>query len=73
MRLLSEPTAAVMAAGFHDQADEKNVVVFDFGGGTFDISVLVVDNGVIGVEAIGGDMQLGGRDLDQRLVDYCIK
>lgn len=82
LRILSEPTAAAMAAGFHErEGEEFNVVVFDFGGGTFDVSILQISNtttevlsrGSINVEATAGDMLLGGRDLDNSLVDYCLK
>ena len=63
-----------MAAGFHIGTEEEmNVVVFDFGGGTFDLSVLSINEGVIGVESMRGDMHLGGRDLDQVIVDYCVE
>ena len=71
LRLINEPTAAAMAAGLHKIDDEKNVLVFDFGGGTFDISILCVSEGVLDVQATRGDMNLGGRDIDEKLVDYC--
>ena len=60
-----------MAAGLHKIDDEKNVLVFDFGGGTFDISILCVSEGVLDVQATRGDMNLGGRDIDEKLVNYC--
>ena len=62
-----------MAAGFQEEDDEMNILVFDFGGGTFDISVLTISEGVIDVQATRGDMHLGGRDLDDVLVQYCLK
>ena len=73
LRIMSEPTAAAMAAGIHEQQGEAMVVIFDFGGGTYDISILEISNGSINVEATKGDMHLGGRDLDQVLVDYCLE
>ena len=73
LRLINEPTAAAMAAGLHKIDDEKNVLVFDFGGGTFDISILCVSEGVLDVQATRGDMNLGGRDIDEKLVDYCVE
>lgn len=72
LRLINEPTAAAMAAGLHKLEDEKNVLVFDFGGGTFDISVLCVSEGILDVQATRGDMNLGGRDIDEDIVKYCI-
>ena len=75
--MINEPTAAVMAAGcdvnYQASDGERNIVVFDFGGGTFDLSLLVVDGHIINVEAIGGDMNLGGRDIDEALADYCLQ
>jgi len=62
-----------MAAGYHDSDDSKNLLVFDFGGGTLDISVVCISEGVIDVQATRGDMKLGGRDIDSILVDYCIE
>lgn len=73
LRLINEPTAAAMAAGLHKLEDEKNVLVFDFGGGTFDISVLCVSEGILDVQATRGDMNLGGRDIDEAIVNYCIE
>jgi molecular chaperone DnaK len=68
-RIINEPTAAALAYGFNKKKDEK-IVVFDFGGGTFDISVLEVSNDVIEVKATDGDSHLGGRDIDQRIVSW---
>ena len=62
-----------MACGFHNADDEMNVVVFDFGGGTFDVSVLNIQDGLVDVLATNGDMNLGGRDLDEILVAHCIE
>lgn len=72
-RIINEPTAAAMACGFHNADEEMNVVVFDFGGGTFDVSVLNVQDGLVDVLATNGDMNLGGRDLDEILVAHCIQ
>lgn len=53
-------------------AGERNVLVFDLGGGTFDVSLLTIDDGVFEVRATAGDTHLGGEDFDNKLVDYCI-
>lgn len=73
LRIINEPTAAALAYGL-DKSDkgEKNIVVFDYGGGTHDVSLLTVDDGVFEVKATAGNTHLGGRDLDNMLVDYCI-
>jgi len=68
MRIINEPTAAALAYGLDKKKDEK-IVVFDLGGGTFDVSVLEVGDGVVEVKATNGDTHLGGDDWDQRLVD----
>ncbi|WVZ67877.1 hypothetical protein U9M48_016895 [Paspalum notatum var. saurae] len=73
IRALNEPTAAAIAYGIDEKGDEKNVLVFDLGGGTFDVSVLTIDNGVFEVLATNGDTHLGGEDFDQRVMDYFIK
>ncbi|CAM0881464.1 unnamed protein product [Alopecurus aequalis] len=73
LRIVNEPTAAAIAYGIDDKGSEKNVLVFDLGGGTFDVSVLAIDNGVFEVLATNGDTHLGGEDFDQRLMDYFIK
>ena len=70
-RIVNEPTAAALAYGLDKKKDET-IVVYDFGGGTFDVSVLEVGEGVIEVKATNGDTHLGGDNLDQRLVDYLI-
>lgn len=71
-RILNEPTAAAIAYGL-DKKKESKIVVFDLGGGTFDVSCLVVDDGVFEVKAVNGDTHLGGQDFDQRMIDYIIK
>ena len=68
-RILNEPTAAALAYGF-DRNRSQTVLVFDLGGGTFDVSVLKIANGVFDVKATSGDTQLGGNDFDQRIVDW---
>src|SRR3990167_363722 len=65
-RILNEPTAAALAYGFNKKRDEQ-IVVYDFGGGTFDLSVLEVTHDTIEVKAVGGDTHLGGDDFDQRI------
>uniref|UniRef100_A0A7N0R7S4 Uncharacterized protein n=1 Tax=Kalanchoe fedtschenkoi TaxID=63787 RepID=A0A7N0R7S4_KALFE len=73
-RIINEPTAAAIAYGLDKKSDgEKNILVFDLGGGTFDVSVLAIDNGVFEVLATSGDTHLGGEDFDHRLMDYFIK
>lgn len=68
-RIINEPTAAALAYGFNKKKDEK-IVVFDFGGGTFDISVLEVGGDVVEVKATDGDAHLGGKDIDQKVINY---
>jgi len=70
-RIINEPTAAALAYGLDKEKDEK-IAVFDFGGGTFDISILEVGENVVEVKATGGDTHLGGDNLDQRVIDYLI-
>jgi molecular chaperone DnaK len=68
-RIINEPTAAALAYGFNKKKNEK-IVVFDFGGGTFDISVLEVGDDVIEVRSTDGDSHLGGKDIDQKIMDW---
>ncbi|KAK4424537.1 Luminal-binding protein 5 [Sesamum alatum] len=72
VRIINEPTAAAIAYGL-DKEGEKNILVFDLGGGTFDVSVLSIDNGVFEVLATNGDTHLGGEDFDHRMMDYFVK
>uniref|UniRef100_J3L0X4 Uncharacterized protein n=1 Tax=Oryza brachyantha TaxID=4533 RepID=J3L0X4_ORYBR len=72
-RIINEPTAAAIAYGIDKKGAEKKVLVFDLGGGTFDVSVLAIDNGVFEVLATNGDTHLGGEDFDQRVMDHFIK
>ena len=71
-RILNEPTAAALAYGF-DKSSARRVLVFDFGGGTFDVSLMRIANGIFDVKATSGDSQLGGNDFDQRIVDWLAK
>ena len=80
IRIINEPTAAALAYGLHSAGadgaaahDKSNVVIFDLGGGTFDVSILSMEGGVFAVKATGGDTHLGGEDFDNTLVDWCLK
>ena len=70
-RIINEPTAAALAYGF-DKKKEGMIVVYDLGGGTFDVSVLEVGNNVIEVKSTNGDTHLGGDDFDKRVIDYIV-
>jgi len=72
-RIINEPTAAAIAYGLDKKGGEKNILVFDLGGGTFDVTLLTIDNGVFEVLATNGDTHLGGEDFDQRIMKYFIK
>jgi molecular chaperone DnaK len=71
LRIVNEPTAAALAYGLDKKGDET-IAVYDFGGGTFDISILEVGDGVVEVKATNGDTHLGGDDLDQRVIDWMV-
>jgi molecular chaperone DnaK len=71
LRIVNEPTAAALAYGLDKKSDET-IAVYDFGGGTFDISILEVGEGVVEVKATNGDTHLGGDDLDQRVIDWMV-
>jgi heat shock protein 5 len=73
LRIINEPTAAAIAYGLDKKGGEKNILVFDLGGGTFDVTVLTIDNGVFEVVATNGDTHLGGEDFDQRVMEYMMK
>ena len=75
LRIINEPTAAAIAYGLDKQDDkqEKNVLIFDLGGGTFDVSVLTIDGGVFEVRSTAGDTHLGGEDFDNRLVNHFVQ
>ena len=72
-RIVNEPTAAALAYGLDKGTDDKNIAVFDLGGGTFDISILNMGDGVVEVKATNGDTHLGGEDFDNKIVDYILK
>ena len=72
-RIINEPTAAAIAYGLDKQGQgEKNVLIFDLGGGTFDVSLLTIEDGIFEVKATNGHTHLGGEDFDNVLVDFCI-
>lgn len=73
LRIINEPTAAAIAYGLDKKNQgERNVLIFDLGGGTFDVSLLQIDDGVFEVKATAGDTHLGGEDFDNKLVEYCL-
>jgi heat shock protein 1/8 len=73
LRIINEPTAAAIAYGLDQKGEEKNVLIFDLGGGTFDVSLLTIEEGIFEVKATAGDTHLGGEDFDNRLVDYFLQ
>merc|ERR1719498_1818492 len=73
MRIINEPTAAAIAYGLDKKGDERNVLIFDLGGGTFDVSLLTIEEGIFEVKATAGDTHLGGEDFDNRMVDFFIQ
>jgi len=74
LRIINEPTAAALAYGLdRKQEGEQNVIIFDCGGGTHDVSLIAIDGGVFEVKATGGDTHLGGEDFDSVLVDWCVQ
>ena len=74
LRIINEPTAAAIAYGLNNSSTtEKNVLILDLGGGTFDVSLLSIDDGIFEVKATAGDTHLGGEDFDSRLVNYFIQ
>ena len=72
LRIINEPTAAALAYGLDKGAEDETVLVFDLGGGTFDVSVLEIGEGVFEVKSTHGDTQLGGDDWDQRIIDWLV-
>merc|ERR1711937_939020 len=72
-RIINEPTAAAIAYGLDKKGGEKNILVFDLGGGTFDVTLLTIDSGVFEVVSTNGNTHLGGEDFDQRVMDYMMK
>jgi len=74
LRIINEPTAAAIAYGLDKgNRGEKNILIFDLGGGTFDVSLLTIEDGIFEVKATAGDTHLGGEDFDNRLVQYCVE
>lgn len=72
-RIINEPTAAAIAYGLDKKGDgERNVLIFDLGGGTFDVSLLTIEDGIFEVKATNGDTHLGGEDFDNKIVEFCI-
>jgi molecular chaperone DnaK len=72
LRIINEPTAAALAYGLDKEGAEQTVLVFDLGGGTFDVSILEIGDGVFEVKATHGDTHLGGDDWDQRVIDWLV-
>ncbi|KAJ5387691.1 Endoplasmic reticulum chaperone BiP [Penicillium cosmopolitanum] len=73
LRVVNEPTAAAIAYGLDKVGDERQIIVYDLGGGTFDVSLLSIDNGIFEVLSTAGDTHLGGEDFDQRVIDHFVK
>ncbi|KAG0702247.1 heat shock protein 70 family [Suillus ampliporus] len=73
LRIINEPTAAAIAYGLNKKGGESQIIVYDLGGGTFDVSLLSIDDGVFEVLATAGDTHLGGEDFDNRVIDYFVK
>ncbi|AKK04093.1 molecular chaperone DnaK [Corynebacterium epidermidicanis] len=73
LRIVNEPTAAALAYGLEKGDKEQTILVFDLGGGTFDVSLLEIGDGVVEVRATSGDNELGGDDWDQRIVDWLVE
>jgi len=73
LRIINEPTAAAIAYGLDKKQGEQHIIVFDLGGGTFDVSLLMIENGVFEVVSTSGDTHLGGEDLDQKVTEHFVK
>jgi len=73
LRIINEPTAAAIAYGLDKKGKESQIIVYDLGGGTFDVSLLSIDDGVFEVLATAGDTHLGGEDFDNRVIDHLVK
>lgn len=73
LRVVNEPTAAAIAYGLDKTGEERHIIVYDLGGGTFDVSLLTIDEGVFEVLATAGDTHLGGEDFDQRVISHFVK
>merc|ERR1719218_89611 len=74
LRIINEPTAAAIAYGLDKgSSQERNVLIFDLGGGTFDVSLLTIEEGIFEFKATAGDTHLGGEDFDNRMVDHFVQ
>ena len=74
LRIINEPTAAAIAYGLDKKGTgERNILIYDMGGGTFDVSILTIEDGIFEVKATAGDTHLGGEDFDNRIVDFCLQ
>merc|ERR1739840_91454 len=74
LRIINEPTAAAIAYGLDKKGSgERNVLIYDLGGGTFDVSILTIEDGIFEVKSTAGDTHLGGEDFDNRIVDFCLQ
>ena len=73
LRIINEPTAAALAYGLDKEGQDQTILVYDLGGGTFDVSVLEIGEGVFEVKATSGNTHLGGDDWDQRIIDWLVK
>merc|ERR1711970_1147104 len=74
LRIINEPTAAAIAYGLDKKGSgEQNILIYDMGGGTFDVSILTIEDGIFEVKATAGDTHLGGEDFDNRIVDFCMQ
>jgi heat shock protein 1/8 len=74
LRIINEPTAAAIAYGLDKKGSgEQNVLIYDMGGGIFDVSILTIEDGIFEVKAATGDTHLGGEDFDNRVVDFCMQ
>ena len=73
LRIINEPTAAALAYGLDKEGADQTILVFDLGGGTFDVSILEIGDGVFEVKSTHGDTHLGGDDWDQRVIDWLVE
>ena len=73
LRIINEPTAAAIAYGLDKSEGESQIIVYDLGGGTFDVSLLTIEEGIFEVKATAGDTHLGGEDFDNRLVNHFVQ
>merc|ERR1712151_204045 len=73
LRIINEPTAAAIAYGLDKKGGESNILIFDLGGGTFDVSILTIEEGIFEVKSTAGDTHLGGEDFDNRVVNHLVQ